>query len=67
MSLAALDIALRGAAVAVLLVLAASLLRDFKNSVVGRLAVAFALGSAAHAATCTIGATAPISPWHAGR
>jgi AraC-like DNA-binding protein len=65
MSLAALDIALRGAAVAVLLVLAASLLRDFKNNVVGRLAVAFALGSAAHAATCTIGATAPISPWHA--
>ena len=65
MSLAALDIALRGAAVAVLLVLTASLFRDFRNSVSGRLAVAFALGSAAHAATCTIGAASPISFWHA--
>src|SRR5215471_5768877 len=65
MSLAALDIALRGATVAVLLVLAASLFRDFRNGVGGRLAVAFALGSAAHAATCTIGAASPASIWHA--
>jgi AraC-like DNA-binding protein len=65
MSLAALEIALRAAAVAVLLVLAASLLRDFRGAVNGRLAVAFALGSAAHAATCTIGATSPASIWHA--
>src|ERR1700740_3599504 len=65
MSLAALEIALRAAAVAVLLVLAASLLRDFRGAVSGRLAVAFALGSAAHAATCTIGATPSASIWHA--
>jgi AraC-like DNA-binding protein len=65
MSLSALDIALRAAAVAVLLVLAASLARDFRNSVAGRLAVALALGSAAHAATCTIGAILPPSIWHA--
>jgi AraC-like DNA-binding protein len=65
MSLAALDIALRAATVAVLLVLAASLLRDFLDAVGGRLAVAFAVGSAAHAATCTIGAASPASLWHA--
>jgi len=61
MSLAALDIALRGATVALLLLLAASLLRDFKGVVGGRLAIALALGSAAHAATCSIG-TSAISP-----
>jgi AraC-like DNA-binding protein len=64
MSLAALDIALRGASVALLLVLAASLARDFKGVGGARLAIAFALGSAAHAATCGIGAPA-ISPAHA--
>jgi AraC-like DNA-binding protein len=51
--------------VALLLVLAASLFRDFSNSTAGRLAIAFALGSAAHAATATIGTTSPISAWHA--
>jgi AraC-like DNA-binding protein len=65
MSLAALDIALRATTVAVLLVLAASLLRDFRDAASGRLAVAFAVGSAAHAATCTIGAASPASLWHA--
>jgi AraC-like DNA-binding protein len=65
MSLASFDIALRAAAVAILLVLAASLLRDFSKGVTARLAVAFALGSAAHAATCSIGVTAPVSVWHA--
>jgi AraC-like DNA-binding protein len=64
MFLAALDIALRGASVALLLLLAASLARDFKGVVGGRLAIAFALGSAAHAATCGIGTTV-ISPTHA--
>jgi AraC-like DNA-binding protein len=63
MSLAALDIALRSATVALLFVLAATLLRDFKSAVGGRLAVAFVLGSAAHAATCGFGATS-ISAWH---
>src|SRR5215475_9829786 len=64
MSLATLDIALRGASVALLFVLAATLLRDFKGAVGGRLAIAFMLGSAAHAATCGFGRT-PISAWHA--
>jgi AraC-like DNA-binding protein/VanZ family protein len=48
-----------------LLVLAASLFRDFRGAVAGRLAVAFALGSAAHAVTQGIGATSPVSIWHA--
>ncbi|WP_024516409.1 helix-turn-helix domain-containing protein [Bradyrhizobium sp. Tv2a-2] len=65
MSLASIDIALRGASIAMLLVLAASLLRDFRDRVAGRLAVAFALGSAAHAATLGFGAQSPVSGWHA--
>jgi AraC-like DNA-binding protein len=65
MSLATLDIALRAASVAVLLVLAASLFRDARYALGGRLAVAFALGSAAHAATAGFGAASAISVWHA--
>jgi AraC-like DNA-binding protein len=65
MSLAVFEIALRAATVAVLLVLAASLLRDFRKTVSGRMAVVFALGSAAHAATSTIGAASQVSLWHA--
>src|SRR5277367_3427119 len=65
MSLATLDIALRAASAGLLLVLAASLYRDFRHVLAGRLAVAFALGSAAHAVSYTIGATAPASIWHA--
>src|SRR5260370_8552683 len=65
MLLATLDIALRAGTVALLLVLAASLLRDFRNLVAVRLAIAFAVGSAAHAVTYTIGSTSPVSIWHA--
>jgi AraC-like DNA-binding protein len=65
MPLATIDLALRAATVAMLLVLAASLFRDFRNGLAGRLAIAFALGSAAHAATSTIGVTSPISAGHA--
>jgi AraC-like DNA-binding protein len=65
MSLATLDVALRGGTIAVLLVLAASLFRDFNRSAAGRLAIAFALGSAAHAATFSIGAPVSVSVWHA--
>lgn len=50
---------------ALLLVLAASLFSGFRNVVAGRLAVAFALGSAAHAASYSIGAPALTSAWHA--
>src|SRR3954453_13359173 len=60
-----LDIALRGATVALLLVLAASLFRGFGTVLAGRLAAAFALGSAAHAVTYSIGSTAPVSIGHA--
>ena len=65
MLLSTLDIALRGATVALLLVLAASLFRGFGTVLAGRLAAAFALGSAAHAVTNSIGTTSPISIWHA--
>ena len=65
MSLSLADIALRAAAIAILLVLAASLLRDVRQSVAGRLAVLFAIGSAAHAATSGIGVGPPVSAWHA--
>jgi AraC-like DNA-binding protein len=65
MLLSTFDIALRGASIALLLVLAASLFRDFRNVVTGRLAIAFALGAAAHAASYVIGATSPVSIWHA--
>jgi AraC-like DNA-binding protein len=49
MLLSAFDIALRGATLALLLLLAASLVRGFGSVLAGRLAAAFALGSAAHA------------------
>jgi AraC-like DNA-binding protein len=65
MLLPTLDIALRGATVALLLVLAASLFRGFGTVLAGRLAAAFALGSAAHAVTYSIGATSPVSIAHA--
>jgi AraC-like DNA-binding protein len=65
MSLAAAELALRAATIALLLVLAASLFRDFWSSTAGRLAGALALGTVAHAATAAIGVTSPISFWHA--
>jgi AraC-like DNA-binding protein len=61
MLISTLDLALRAGTTALLLVLAASLFRDFRGAVAGRLAVAFALGSAAHAVTYGIGATSPVS------
>src|SRR5713226_3294828 len=65
MLLSTLDLALRAGTTALLLVLAASLFRDFRGAVAGRLAAAFAVGSAAHAVTYTIGSTSPVSIWHA--
>ena len=65
MLLSTLDIVLRAGTVALLLVLAASLFRDFRHVVAGRLAVAFALGSAAHAVTGAIGLPSPVSLWNA--
>src|SRR5882762_3515084 len=63
MLLSTIDIALRGATV--VLVLAASLFRGFGTVLAGRLAAAFALGSAAHAVSYSIGSTAPVSIGHA--
>jgi AraC-like DNA-binding protein len=65
MTLATIDIALRSGSIALLLVLAASLFRDFRTVTAGRLAIAFMVGSAAHAATLAIGASSPVSVWHA--
>jgi AraC-like DNA-binding protein len=65
MSFSLVDIALRAASIALLLVLAASLFRDVRQSVAGRFAIAFALGSAAHAATVGIGVATAVSAWHA--
>src|SRR5205085_1831122 len=65
MLLSTLDIALRGATVALLLVLAASLFRGFGTVLAGRLAAAFALGSAAHAVIYSIGSTSSVSILHA--
>jgi AraC-like DNA-binding protein len=65
MPLATIDIALRAATVALLLVLAVSLYRGFGTVLGGRLAAAFALGSAAHAVTSSIGAASPVSAVHA--
>jgi AraC-like DNA-binding protein len=62
---AALELAFRASSVALLLVLAASLLADFRNVLAGRLTIAFALGAAAHAATCSIGIPPPGATWHA--
>src|ERR1700738_5337169 len=65
MLLPTVDIALRAGTVALLLVLAASLFRGFGTVLAGRLAAAFALGSAAHAVSYSIGATSPVSILHA--
>ena len=65
MLLSTIDIALRGATVALLLVLAAALFRGFGTVLAGRLAAAFALGSAAHAVSYSIGVTSPVSIGHA--
>ncbi|MGY3546846.1 AraC-like DNA-binding protein [Bradyrhizobium sp. USDA 4472] len=65
MSLAALDLAFRAASVALLLVLAASLLQDFRNVPAARLGAAFALSSVAHVVSYSLDVTSPIPLWHA--
>jgi AraC-like DNA-binding protein len=65
MSLPTIDLALRAATVAMLLVLAATLFRDFRHVLAGRLAIALALGSAAHAVTYAIGPPTPMPLWRA--
>ncbi|MGR4926929.1 helix-turn-helix domain-containing protein [Bradyrhizobium sp. CAR08] len=65
MTPAATELAFRAAAVALLLVLAASLLSDFRNVLAARLGAAFALGSAAHAVSYSVGTSSLVPAWHA--
>lgn len=65
MTLAATELAFRAASVALLLVLAASLVSEFRNVLAARLGTAFALGSAAHAASYSVGLSSLTAGWHA--
>lgn len=65
MTLAATELAFRAASIALLLVLAAALVSDFGNVLAGRLGAAFALGSAAHAASYSVGVSSLGAGWHA--
>src|SRR6201996_4661844 len=65
MPLATIDLVLRAATVAMLLLLAASFWRDFRHVVAGRLTIVLALSTIAHAVTNEFGATGPVSLWHA--
>ncbi|MGA7997274.1 MAG: helix-turn-helix domain-containing protein [Bradyrhizobium sp.] len=63
--LSQINLVLGAGTTTLLLLLAALLLRDFRTVAAGRLGSAFALGSAAHAATAASGFTLPVTPWHA--
>jgi AraC-like DNA-binding protein len=63
--LSQIDLALGAGTTTLLVLLAALLFRDFRTVAAGRLATAFALGSAAHALTVTAGFATPVTPWHA--
>jgi AraC-like DNA-binding protein len=65
MTPAATELAFRAASVALLLVLAASLFQGFRNVLAARLGTAFALGSAAHAASYSVGVSSLVPAWHA--
>ena len=57
--LSQINLALSSATTTLLLLLAALQFRDFRTIAAGRLAIAFALGSAAHAMTATSGFAPP--------
>ena len=63
--LSQIDLILAAGTTTLLVLLAALVFRDFKAVAAGRLAIAFALGSAAHALTATSGFGPPVTPWHA--
>jgi len=65
MLLTNLELAFRAASVALLLVLAASLLSDFRNVLAARLGAAFVLSSVAHAVSYSLDVTSRIPLWHA--
>src|ERR1700738_370227 len=58
-----INLALGAGTTTLLLLLAALLFRDFRAGAAGRLAIAFALGSAARAVTATSGFGPPVTPW----
>ena len=60
-----IELALGAGTTTLLLLLAALLFRDYSEAAAGRLAIAFALGSAAHALTATAGFSPPVAPWQA--
>ena len=63
--LSQIDLVLGAGTATLLVLLAALLFRDFRAVAAGRLATAFALGSAAHAVTASSGFAPPVTPWHA--
>ena len=63
--LSQINLALGAGTTTQLVLLAALLFRDFKAVAGGRLAIAFALGSAAHALTVTSEFAPPVVPWQA--
>src|SRR3984893_881089 len=63
--LAQIDLSLGASTATLLLLLAALLFRDFRTVIAGRLGIAFAIGSAAHAVTASSGFTAPVAPGQA--
>jgi AraC-like DNA-binding protein len=63
--LSQIDLTLGAVTTTLLVLLAALLLRDFRSLATGRLATAFALGSAAHAVTAGSGFATPVAPWQA--
>ncbi len=64
MTPATIDLALRAASVAMLLVLTVAMLRDVGHTPGGRLAAGFALGSVAHTVTLGVGTTQALALWH---
>jgi AraC-like DNA-binding protein len=60
-----INLALGAGTTTLLLLLAALLFRDFRAVAAGRLAIALALGSVAHALAATSGFAPPVTPWHA--
>ena len=63
--LSQIDLALGAGTTTLLLLLAVLLFRDFRTVAAGRLAIAFALGSVAHALTAASGFAQPVTPWQA--
>jgi AraC-like DNA-binding protein len=63
--LSQINLILAAGTTTLLVLLAALMFRDFRSVAAGRLAIAFALGSAAHAWTASAGFAPPVAPWQA--